>query len=312
MVQGSGANASIKAAEIVASINSSGSSVQISADKIYLNGETIATYINTEIASIDNIAGDLNIVGALTVGGSVGCGSVSVESWSGFEIDGSSAGLGTAIASFGAATASGGQITIPTETLSGASGPDITFNIADTQYYQSGVSAAETAGWNAARAKVDPPGSGTGTTFDVGVPSATQGQQQTYTFTIQKGATPASTGYASVALSGVVVGRIEIGSWYDAGAASVGFDDLGTWSNGSRTITLTNGVTDTVSIPATGSWSSSKPNTNRYGYTCTVGGRSLYNYADLTNWDIYGNASGTTVSFKIGDQTYTHTFSNYP
>jgi len=95
------------------------------------------------------------------------------------------------------------------------------FNIAATQYYIDGVAAAETTGWNAARAMVEPPAQGDGTSFTVKVPSATQNQQQTYTFTMQKGATPGSTGYASVALAGILVGRIEIGSWYDAGAASV-------------------------------------------------------------------------------------------
>ena len=53
------------------------------------------------------------------------------------------------IKSFGTATESGGQITIPTTCLDYTSGPSINFNIADTQYYQNGVSAARTAGYNA-------------------------------------------------------------------------------------------------------------------------------------------------------------------
>lgn len=79
------------------------------------------------------------------------------------------------------------------------------------------ASSVYTDGWDAARAKVVPPSEGTDTSFTVKVPSATEGEQQTYTFTIQKGQTPGSSGYASVALSGTVVGRIEIGNWYTAG-----------------------------------------------------------------------------------------------
>jgi len=47
--------------------------------------------------------------------------------------------VGDAIDGFGTATASGGQITIPTTTVGGAAGPSINFNIADTAYYQSHV-----------------------------------------------------------------------------------------------------------------------------------------------------------------------------
>ena len=79
------------------------------------------------------------------------------------------------------------------------------------------ASSVYTDGWDAARAKVVPPSAGTDTSFAVKVPSATEGEQQTYTFTIQKGQTPGSSGYASVALSGTVVGRIAIGDWYTAG-----------------------------------------------------------------------------------------------
>ena len=54
-----------------------------------------------------------------------------------------------AVASFGTATESGGQISIPTTCLDYSSGPSINFNIAATQYYQDGVAAARTAGYNA-------------------------------------------------------------------------------------------------------------------------------------------------------------------
>lgn len=79
------------------------------------------------------------------------------------------------------------------------------------------ASEAWNAGWDNARACVAPPSAGTGTSFTVSVPAATRGDTQTYTFTIQKGATPGTSGYASVALGQSVVGRISIGDWYSAG-----------------------------------------------------------------------------------------------
>lgn len=55
VVQGSGANASIKAASIVTAINDSGSSVHISADKIYLNGDTLVNAISGMNANFTNL-----------------------------------------------------------------------------------------------------------------------------------------------------------------------------------------------------------------------------------------------------------------
>lgn len=50
--------------------------------------------------------------------------------------------IGNAVYSFGTPTASGGQISIPWTKVDGTAGTPINFNIADTQYYQDGVSAA--------------------------------------------------------------------------------------------------------------------------------------------------------------------------
>lgn len=86
-----------------------------------------------------------------------------------------------------------------------------------TEYYEAAVAKGEEDGWALAYAEVDPPTAGNGTSFTFDVPAETKGESKTYTFTVQKGATPASTGYASVARDNIVVGRIEIGDWYDAG-----------------------------------------------------------------------------------------------
>ena len=76
VVEGTGANASIKAASIVAAINDTGSSVTISADKILLQGSTTIDQLMTGRAAISKIwatdadIGDLNILtnGSITAG----------------------------------------------------------------------------------------------------------------------------------------------------------------------------------------------------------------------------------------------------
>lgn len=75
MVVTDSSNPQIKVASIVTAINDSGSSVHIDADKIYLNGETIANAISANSASITNLmtgqtAADALRTTALTVTGS--------------------------------------------------------------------------------------------------------------------------------------------------------------------------------------------------------------------------------------------------
>lgn len=122
----------------------------------------------------------------------------------------------------GSATRDGNAYTVPIVASDSSSGGNTyatgrSVYVDASQVYTDGHTQGYTDGWDAARAKVVPPSAGTGTSFDVKVPSATEDEQQTYTFTIQKGATPSASGYASVALSGTVVGRIAIGDWYTAG-----------------------------------------------------------------------------------------------
>ena len=222
----------MSAGDIASTINQTAQSVLIQASKINLEGYVTVSELNAVDAKIGNLTTGLTTASLLKATtlqatnfsfngdyarwGTLSLGSIksmtvmthSIENkdfdhYHGITLTESN---GVVTATIGAAQASEGTAN---------------FNIAATQYYIDGVAAAETAGWSAARAKVEPPAQGTETSFTVKVPSATQGEQQTYTFTMQKGATPGSTGYASVALSGVGVGRIEIGSWYDAGVSSV-------------------------------------------------------------------------------------------
>lgn len=132
-------NGSINAASIVASINSAGSSVKISADHIVLDGQTVATSLigyNVNVASLET--SNLTVSGGMTVDQSVTCDQVITNA---VTVDGND--VADAVAGFGTATASGGQITIPTTKLDGSAGPSINFNIADTQFYIDGVSAAK-------------------------------------------------------------------------------------------------------------------------------------------------------------------------
>lgn len=87
----------IKAASIITAIDNDTSSVTINADKIDLNGLVSATEFQTALASIDNLVGDLNVVGAVTVGGNLSAGSLSAESFGDYKVDGEPIGLGNAI-----------------------------------------------------------------------------------------------------------------------------------------------------------------------------------------------------------------------
>ena len=93
---------------------------------------------------------------------------------------------------------------------------------------------------------------------------------------------------------------IDASSVYSAGqtngASNVGFYSTGVWSNGSRTITLTNSETTSVSIPSTGTWSSAKTADKQYSVTVIVGGRSLTSTIDTTGSYNAGAASVTQRS----------------
>lgn len=121
----------------------------------------------------------------------------------------------------GSATRDGNAYTVPIVASDSGSGGNTyatgrSVYVDASQVYTDGYDD----GWDEARAKVVPPAqaaSGEVTSFTFKAPSATKDEQQTYTFSIQKGATPSGSGYASVALSGTVVGRISIGDWYTSG-----------------------------------------------------------------------------------------------
>lgn len=280
VVSGTGANASIKAAEIVAAINQSGSSVTISADHILLDGQAVATSLvgyNVNVAQLE--ASNLDVLGSMTVDQSITCDQVITNA---VTIDGADAA--NAIVSFGSASSSGGSITIPTTTLGGSAGPSINFNIAATQFFIDSVAAARPHSLS---------------TITLGSNDTGTSTQLVTVFCLDDEEYDLNT-------------TVNASAVYNAGRNSVDFYSESGWSSGSKTLTLDNGKTSTVTIPATGSWSSSKPSGSRYSYNCTVGGRTLYSYADFSSWNISGNAGGTTVSFSLGGHSYSHAFSSYP
>jgi len=128
------------------------------AANLVVDGYITSAGLETAIAAIDSIVGDLDIHGSLTVGGNTYLAAAYIP-----EADGGNHAVtsrywvqqyaGEAVADFGTPTASGGQISIPWTRIDGTAGTPINFNIADTQYYKDGVSAAlrnvtmTNAGW---------------------------------------------------------------------------------------------------------------------------------------------------------------------
>ena len=122
---------------IVSAINQTAESIKISASKINLDGYVTATQLETEFAKARNLT-------YLTASGTTIQNSGGIYSGNMYlNLAGGTVELGTAVASIGPATVSGGQISIPWTTIRGASGTPVNFNIADTQYYKNGVSAAK-------------------------------------------------------------------------------------------------------------------------------------------------------------------------
>lgn len=79
IVQAVGTNGEVTAASIVAAVNNAGSSVVINADKIDLQGYVTTTELSTAIAAIDTIVGDLQVNGALSVGGNFNVDAITLQ-----------------------------------------------------------------------------------------------------------------------------------------------------------------------------------------------------------------------------------------
>lgn len=136
VVTGTSGNRKVNSASIILAINGgSGSSVTISADKVDLVGYVTATQMETAIQTVNYIIpadGTIQVSGHMDVGGNLGVGSISTESYADYKVDGTSIGLGSGIKGFGTPTTSGGQVSIPYYSFDGLHDGNITFSRAVT------------------------------------------------------------------------------------------------------------------------------------------------------------------------------------
>jgi len=138
VVEGTGANASIKPASIVASINNAGSNIKISADHIVLDGEVVAESLRGRDVSIEGLTAESINVDSIDVYALYG------YQWYITDENGNylNKKVTDAISSIGKnLNPPSGQIGINFTRLDGRTGT-VNFNIADTQTYIDGVSAA--------------------------------------------------------------------------------------------------------------------------------------------------------------------------
>lgn len=126
--------------------------VSISNGNLVVDGYVTAAGLKTAIGNIDelntqNLLADYLGVGSggINVQGDIICEGLNASSVSTSELVVAGVDctlIGDAVASFGTPTASGGQISIPWTKVDGTAGTPINFNIADTAFYQHGVSAS--------------------------------------------------------------------------------------------------------------------------------------------------------------------------
>jgi hypothetical protein len=147
IVQNVGADGTVTAASIVSAVNDGGSSVVISADHVDLQAYVTATYLDTRMLNADALFSNTGYIGTIRASGMHAGGNIVADG----SVIGAGVYFGTsapytnvanAISGIGTYSASGGQITIPTTRLNGTAGPNINFNIADTQFYKDSVAAA--------------------------------------------------------------------------------------------------------------------------------------------------------------------------
>ena len=147
-------------------INITGDVINIKGKQVNMGDYVLMTTLQADYATITQLTATNTLIDQLRAGTAdfslvsatdVDADTVSAGSLSGDYVYVNGDSIATnAVKSFGTATASGGQISIPVTMFDGSAGTPITFNIADTSYYQQGVSAAHTAGYNEAVAEFSP------------------------------------------------------------------------------------------------------------------------------------------------------------
>jgi phage minor structural protein len=131
--------------QTVDGITLTGNTITIKGNSIDLDGYTTLQAFQAEQGRIDAIyAGTAQVSGLYSTGGITALGFVTAGTYvNSPDVQISGTSLKNAISGIGTATYSGGSVSIPTTKINGTAGPSINFNIADTQYYKDGVSAAK-------------------------------------------------------------------------------------------------------------------------------------------------------------------------
>ena len=301
VVTSSGGQDVINTAAIVLGINSqdktSSSYVDISANYINLTGYVTATTLDARLVNADALFSQTGYIGtirasAVSASGNITASGAVIGTGVYFGSAAPYTDVGNAIASFGTATSSSGTITIPTTKLNGTAGGSITFNIADTAYYQSHVGIASLVNYQ---------NSTSGHDYDdwSGTALGTLAANTYYQFraTANNGGT-ANIKFKTPASSSVTLGDPswsspieESGNVYSTVTvtASPGGETssqkvyltVGSWSNGSVTLrcrqSSSTGSTimdRTVSLPATATWAWSYPTATTIQASCTVRGKT--------------------------------------
>lgn len=266
-------NGSIDAASIVAAINGSSSSVTISADHIVLDGATVASMLSGQVVTANSLTALQQLTGGsitLSSGGALNLWgdnyydrTVKAGSASGFTgkhiLSKESADFD--MDHYHSFSVSGGVVTIGAPSTSAGS-----FNIADTAYYQQGVSAARTAGWAAAAGSIVWPTAGTSSSIAITYPDQTYGD----TLTAHYGMTQTTwsnkskyvnlysddTSMGAVARVSVDASSVYDDGW-DAAADAIVWPSSGSSTGATFTYPTAGGSTaQKAYVLTTGSWSS--------------------------------------------------------
>lgn len=140
-------------------ITISGDVITIKGNVINMGNYVLMTYLQAEYATITDLTATNTLIGQLRAGtadfslvscsGDVDCQDLSCDNvlTDSVTINGQSV-ASNCVKSIGPASASGGVITIPVTLFDGSAGTALTFNIADTQFYQDAVSAADASGYS--------------------------------------------------------------------------------------------------------------------------------------------------------------------
>ena len=237
VVTQSGGNDVVNAASIVAAVNSAGSSVTINASKIYLNGQTLVSEISGIEAAFTNLTTGQTTATMLRAtriqAGSLAMNdgvytptTVTMDSTASFNVIGG----GTAVSIghshwINASVSSAGVVSLELGRTQSNNGT-ANFNIADTAFYQSAVSAARQAGYRSAADAIVWPASGTDSQMYITYPNSSGATSQK-SYVMTQGSWSAGTKYIFLrqnSSTGLGVARL-----------TVNMPASGTWNVESRT-----------------------------------------------------------------------------